>query len=185
MFKKILDRNQPTPTEEPNIQNQIDKLEQEAFDLHSSIMASGSTLTKAKQKLIAERADIIQRISILKNRQLPKKERQALEKIDKLFKEKRYILKINKKEVKPKKGLITLRFIPCGHKKIIAQSELLSYQSMTFTAEAWLAKYQSIFNTKGVMTRSVNCIQCQKAHPSILQGQAITVGKANIELSTF
>lgn len=188
MFKNLLNRNQLTPPEEDldkKLQTEINELENKSFKLHSQIMASGDVLTEAKQALMNERADIVRQIGILKTKQEAPKEQKALEAINKLFKERRYILKINGKEVKPKKGLITLHFLPCKHKKIISQHELLTYQSTKFTTQAWLAKYQSMFNAKGVMTRSVNCVQCRKAHPSTLQGQAITIGRVSIELSTF
>jgi|GEM_PF-3754671 len=185
MFKNLLTRNKqpPTPTTEEDLDKKMRGLQEQRFQLTSLMTAEKHFPTKTR--LLEEREKIDRQLRDLKLRQLPQQERQALEEINKLFKERRYILKINGKERKPKKSLITLTFIPCGHKKTIFQHELLTYQATTYPIQVWLSKYQSIFNTTCVLTRSVNCIQCRELHPSILSGKEIPIGNAKIELSIF
>ena len=155
----------PTPPTEDLItplQNEIDKLERDSFRLHGLIMATAHKPTK--DKLMAKRAKIIEKITTLKAQQQNPKEEQASYATDKLFKDpnRTFILELNGHRVKPTKDLmITLKFYPCGHKKTIHIKDLIHPKPRT--EQALLTHWKTIFNANTTLTGGFNCQECRKA----------------------
>lgn len=149
-----------------SLDQQIDILQKEADHLKSLIMGEGKGITTPlKRKRQDQRADKLHEITILRDKKEALQEIEALQKINDLFRNTKYIVivEVNGYRVTLDKDFSFVLKFSCGHTRPMHISEMLSYQKSCPNKHVLLTRWQSILSSQTSLSTSFSCDKCKQA----------------------
>lgn len=152
------------------LENEIKTLEQEKAPLdeqsyHLHCKAITTTYKLDKDRIMAEKAEIYPKLTQLQNTIDGLREKQAIPKLIKLWKENRHIIKVvnngNRIEI-PEDLDAVIAFDGCDHTLKMPVYELLRYQTTMDTNTKLLNAWEIAVRNGNTITRSMLCDICMK-----------------------